>query len=157
MFFFQVFVALLDLGGGFGLEFLEKRKEEPWIEGFEGVIGLFTEGVAGCADEDDGYFWLQVFKCCNERIGWHIFHAGVHNDTVQCGKFAQGFDGFFAAVGGDDVELGGLDDEFAGGDAGGGFAIDDEVTGADHGSSIRSRRKINCSKRNLRVDISIGR
>lgn len=40
--------------------------------------------------------------------------------------------GFGAAVGGDDVELCGLDNKLAGGDRAGVFAINDKETGPDH-------------------------
>jgi len=147
---FQVFVALLDFGGGFGLEFFEEREKPPGVEGLEDMVGMFASRMAWSADDDDRKFRLKLFERVYEVATGHVFHARIGDDAIESGELAEGFDGFFAAVGGDDVELGGFDDELAGGDAGGGFAIDDEVTRADHDSSIRSRREINCSKRTLR-------
>ena len=151
--FFQIFIALFDFGSGFGLEFFEEREKPPGIKGLEDVIGMFAGRVAWSADDDDGYFRLQLFERVYEVATGHVFHAGIGDDAIDAGELAQRFDGFFAAVSGDDVEFGGFDDELAGGDAGGGFAVDDEIAGTYHGFSIRSRREINCSKRTLRADI----
>ena len=114
---FQVFVAFLDGGNSLWLEFFKEGQEMLWIERFYVVIGILAGGVPGAADQDYGDFGLQSFECRDQFFGRHVFHARVHDDSVQGGIFPQSFDGFFAAVGSDDIEFRGFYDEFPRGDA----------------------------------------
>jgi len=114
---FQVFVAFFDGGYGFRLEFFKEGQKTPWIERFYVVISILAGGVAWVTDQDYGDFGLQLLECCDQFFGGHVFHTRVHDDSVEGGIFPQGFDGFFAAVGGDDIEFRGFYDEFPRGDA----------------------------------------
>jgi len=114
---FQVFVAFLDCGDGLWLEFFKEGQETPWIERLYAIIGILAGGVPWATDHDDGDFRLQLFECCNQLFGRHVLHTRVHHDSVQGGIFPQSFDGFLAAIGGDDIEFRGFYDEFPRGDA----------------------------------------
>jgi hypothetical protein len=81
---------------------------------------------------DDGKLGIEFFDSGDEVAASHVADTSVEYDTVDLGKCGQSFDGLSCAVGGDNVEFGGLDDELAGGDAAGIFAIDDEKAGPDH-------------------------
>ena len=130
----EFFVAFFDLLCGFGLEFLEDFKKLAGIEGVEDVVGEFARGATRGLDNDEGNFGMDFSEGGEEIVADHVGHAGVGDDAVDSGEFAQCFDRFFTGIGRDDVEFGGLDDELAGRDSGGGFAIDDEEAGAKHGS-----------------------
>jgi hypothetical protein len=136
---FEVFVAFFNGGYGLWLEFFQKRQQTPWIEGFHVVIRILAGGVARAADQDYGDFGLSLLERRDQFFGGHVFHACVQHHSIEGGKFRQRFNGFFAAVGGDDVEFRGLDDEFARGDAAGGFAVDHEIAGSDHASIVYFR------------------
>jgi hypothetical protein len=114
---FQVFVAFFYGGYGIWLEIFKEGQETPWIERFHVVISILAGGVPWAADHDYGHFGLQFLECCDQLFGGHVFHTRVHDDSVQRGIFPQGFEGFFAAVGGDDIEFRGFNDEFPRGDA----------------------------------------
>ena len=59
--FFEVFVAALDVGGGFRLEFLEEVEEFLGIEGFERVVCEFGGRTPRGADDDHRYFLAHGF------------------------------------------------------------------------------------------------
>ena len=109
---FELFVALFYGGTGLGLKFFKQGQETPWIEGFQGVIGALAGGGSRGADEDYRDFGLELLEGCHEFFGGHVFHTGVQDYSVEGRIFLQGFDGFFAAVGGDDIEFCGFYDEF---------------------------------------------
>jgi hypothetical protein len=62
-----------------------------------------------------------------------VLDASVKDCAADRGKTVKEIERFASAVGSDDVELGGFDDELASGDAAGKFAVDDEKTGSIHG------------------------
>ena len=129
--FFQFFIAFFDGAGGFGEEGFQKCKEAGGIEGVEGMGGEIAGGTGGGINNDAGEPWTDLLDGGEEMVAGHVDHAGVGDEAVEGGEFAQGFDGFLAGVGGDDVELGGFDDELAGGDTGGSFTVNDEEAGTD--------------------------
>lgn len=75
---------------------------------------------------------MEFLESFDEVRARHVAHAGVKDDAVHVGKEMEDFDGFGAAVSGEDVDFCGLDDELAGGDGAGVFAIGDEIAGPDH-------------------------
>ena len=85
--------------------------------------------AAGGADNDDGDVGLDFLQGADELFAGHVGEAGVDDYAVEIGIPLECLDGFVGGVGGDDVEFCGFDDELAGGDAGGGFAVDNEVAG----------------------------
>jgi len=88
---------------------------------------------AGCADSDDGERREEALDVGDEVAAGHVADTGVEDYAVDLGEAFEGFDGFFGAVGGDDVKLGGFDDQLAGRDAARVLAVDDQKTGTDHG------------------------
>ncbi len=98
---------------------------------------ISQSGWRGRGDDDDWNPGVELLDGGDEIVAGHVDHAGVGDDSVEGGELAHCLDGLVAAVGRDDVELGGLNDKLAGGDAGGGFAIDDEKAGPDHASILR--------------------
>lgn len=129
---FQLFVASFDLPGGFRMQPLEQVEEFAGIECVDCVVGQRARVVRWCADDDHGNGGVDLLERSEELFAGHVGQACVGNDAVDGREFAQGLDGFFAAVSGDDVEFGGFDDELAGGDSGGGFAVYYEETGTKH-------------------------
>ena len=105
---------LLNCGCGGWLEFLEQGQELPGFEGIEGVIGELAVGTAWSEDDDYGNPGGDFFEFGDEVVTGHVGHAGVGDDEVELRILLQGVDCFLAAVGGDDVEFCGLDDELAG-------------------------------------------
>jgi len=87
---------------------------------------------AGSADDDYGNFGIDFFEFGDEIATAHVANACVEDDAMHIGESLQGFDRFGGAVGGDDVEFGGLDDELARGNATGIFTVDDKKAGPDH-------------------------
>lgn len=88
---------------------------------------------AGSADGDDGKRGDELFDASDEVAAGHVADTGVEDNAIDLGEAFEGFDGFFGAVGGDDVKLGGFDDQLAGGDTARVLAVDDQKTGTDHG------------------------
>ena len=71
---------------------------------------------------------MEGARCLRERqIGaGHLRHFSVHNDGIDCREPSDGLEGFVDAVGGQDVEFSGFDDEFAGGNASRVLAVHDQ-------------------------------
>jgi len=133
---FEVLVALGDLSGGLGLEGFEEGKKLLGIEGVEVVVGADGGDAAWGVDDDYGDFGVDLFEFSDEVVAGHVGEASVGDDAVEGGVFAEGFDGLVAGVGGEDVEFGGFDDQLAGRNGRGAFAIDDEEAGANHDSIV---------------------
>ena len=114
------------------METLEQGEKFFGVEGLQSVVGGITAGVARRGDYDYGELRLEGFQGEDQFVAGHVGHAGVGDYAVDGGELAQDFDGLMAAVGGDDVEFGGFDDQLAGRDAGGGFAVNDEEAGTEH-------------------------
>ncbi len=126
---------VLGVDGGrlVGDEGFEEEEEAGGVEGFEGVIGGVAVVDAGGADGDDGQGGVLLLEAGDEVGAGHVAHAGVKDDAADVGELVEGGEGFLRAVGGDGVELRGLDDELARGYARGVLAIDDKEAGPDHG------------------------
>ena len=122
----EVFVALFDGGGGLGLEAAQDVKQLGGVERFQKEVGLGAAVEAGGGDDDDGDLWLEGLDgACYDAAG-RVVEAAIENDSADGGEEFEELERLFAAVGGEDVELGGLNHELAGGDAAGEFAVDDE-------------------------------
>jgi len=132
----EALVGGFDDAGFLGIEAAEELEEIGGVEGLEVVRGPGALGRARSHDDDDGAVGGEVLELLDEFGAGHVADASVENNAADAGEDLEGFEGFVAAVGGDDVELGGFDDQLARGDAAGVFAIDDEKTGADHGFII---------------------
>ena len=132
MSFGKLFITLFD-GCGFGRdEALEKGEELGGLEAFEHVIGLGALVGAGCADDDDGKLRVDALELGDKVAAGHVMDAGVEDDSVEAREGLQGVDRLVCAVGGDDVKLGGLDDELARRDAARVLTVDDEETRPHH-------------------------
>lgn len=123
------FFLLQDLRGLLGVESFEQLEEALWIEGFDAVVGSMASVFA---HRDDGEPGLQLFEFLDQLAAGDVGDGDVEDDAVNAREFFEGLDGFGSAVGSDDVELRGLDDELAGGDGAGVFAVDDEEAGPEH-------------------------
>ncbi len=87
---------------------------------------------AGRADDDDGKVGVAFLDPRDKVAAGHVADTGVEDNAVDLWERGQSFYSLRCAVGGDDVELGGFDDELTGGNATGVFAIDDEKAWPDH-------------------------
>src|SRR6185312_9547774 len=127
----EVLIALLDGGGGLGVKLLEKFEQAGRVEEFQVVVrgGAL---LVHAADHDDGQFWVELFDGEHDVVGLHVADDVVDDDAVNGWEALDGLNGFSAGVCSDDVELCGLDDEFAGRDVGGKLAVDDEKAGTSH-------------------------
>ena len=130
--FFEIFVAALDAGGGFGLQGLQQTEELPGVKGFQGVIRQFAGSASGSADHNDRNFGMDGFEGSDQCVALHVRKARVGDDAVHSREAFQRVNGFLAAIGGDDVELCGFNDEFSRGDSARRLPIDDEKTGPVH-------------------------
>jgi hypothetical protein len=95
-------------------------------------VGLGAAGEAGCGDDDDWACGTDYFEFAGDVGAGDVVDAAVEDDAADCGEATEHFNGFFATVGGEHVELCRLDDELACGDAAGEFTVDDEKAGPDH-------------------------
>lgn len=77
-------------------------------------------------DDDDGDSGVNLFDCSDEVGGGHLRHFRVHHDSVDCRESPEGGERLLGAVGGENVELGGFDDELAGGYASRVFVVNNE-------------------------------
>jgi hypothetical protein len=136
LFGFEGVVLLLDDFSFAGEEFVEEFEEIGWVEGVDEVGRTGAVLRAGTLHDDDGGVGNAGANSGDDLLAGDVVNGGVEHHTVDGGKTLEGFQGFGAAVGGDDVELCGLDNQFAGRDAGGVFAVDDEKTGANHNSMV---------------------
>jgi len=127
-----MFVAGFDVRGCFGVERSEKFEKLGGLEGFEIVACAWTVGRTGGVDDDERESGVDGAELFDELSAGCVFNAGIDNDTVDEREALEGFYGFLAAVSGDDIELGSLNDELAGGDAAGVFAVNNEETGPGH-------------------------
>jgi hypothetical protein len=128
----ELLVAFFDGSSLSRGEALKKGEKLGGLEAFEQMIGLGAVVGARGADDDDRQLGIEFFKSCDEIATGHIADAGIEDNAMQTRKRLEGVDGFECAVGGDDVEFGGLDDEFARGDAAGVLTVDDEEAGPNH-------------------------
>ena len=130
---FEVFVSFFYAGGGFRVQFFEQGEEQA---GDRRIRGCDRPGAwerrEACRWRRRGCRGRRVLSSVMRASQGMSFIAGVGNDSVEVGIALEGVDGFEAAVGGDDVEFGGFDDELAGGYAAGRFAIDYKKARPDH-------------------------
>jgi hypothetical protein len=132
----EFFVVLQDQRGLFWLKALQELEQLARIEGLEIVVGSRAEVMPECSNQDDRQARQFLPNMLHHGIAWHISNSGIEDYGVDCGKLVQRLEGFVAAVCGDDVELGGLDDKLPGRDAAGMLLVDDKKAGSDHGSVI---------------------
>jgi hypothetical protein len=132
----EALVLGFDGCGFFGRDGLEKLEKLGGLEGVEVKVGAGAVGRAGGVDDDEWELGVDGVELFDEAFTRGVLDAGVDDDTVDQGEALEGLNGFFAAVGGDDVEFGGLNDELSRGDAAGVFAVDNEETGPGHVSII---------------------
>ena len=152
----ELLVALFDGRGLRGDEALEQREEFAGLEAFELVVGLRTLVGSRGADDDDGEFRINLLELGDEIAAGHVADAGVEDDAVQAGEGLQGVDRFESAVGGDDVELGGLDNEFARGDAAGVLTVDDKKAGPNHAVIIDPLSRFEKCRDHLAAGVAKG-
>jgi hypothetical protein len=110
----ELLVALLDRGGFFWDEALKEGEEFGRLEAFKEVVGLWTLVGSRGADDNDGEFGVELFELGDEVAAGHVADASVEDDAVEAREGLEGIDSLERTVGGDDIELRGLDDEFAG-------------------------------------------
>ena len=113
---------------------MQEFEQAGGIEEFEVVVGFGAVVGAGCVDDDDGELGVTRFELTDDFFGWAIAQAGVQDDAVEGREATDGFNCFGAAVGGDDVEFCGFDDELASGDVCGELTVYDEEAGPGHPS-----------------------
>ena len=107
------------------------------VEGVELVRGAGAVDRAGALNHDDGNVRRALANGGDDGLAGDVVNHGIEHGTVDVWEMLKGLDGFFAAVGGDDIEFCGLDDQLARGDGAGVFAVDDEKTGPNHGAMLR--------------------
>jgi len=152
----KLLVALLDCSRLGWDEGLQKGEELGGFEAFEQVVSLRTFVRAWGTDNDDGKRGVEFFHSGDEIAAGHVADAGVEDDAVQAGEGLQGVDRFESAVGGDDVELGGLDNEFARGDAAGVLTVDDKKAGPNHAVIIDPLSRFEKCRDHLAAGVAKG-
>ncbi len=128
----ELLVAPVDFGGILGLEPAKSFEEFAGVEGLEDEVGLRAACEAGRGDEDDRNAGLKLFDLGDDVCAIDVFEAAVEDDSVGCRKPFQGLDGLVSAVRGENVELGGFNDEFSGGDAAWELPVANNEAGSDH-------------------------
>jgi hypothetical protein len=63
---------------------------------------------------DNRHRRVEELDLTGEHVTWKIVQTAVQDDSVDSWKALEGFQGFFAAIGCDDVEPCGLNDQLAG-------------------------------------------
>ena len=122
-------LLLKDLSGLVRMESLEQVEQGLRLEGLHVVVrALATVSAEG----DDGELGLQLFEPPDELGAGYVGYGDIEDGAVDARELFERFDRLSTAVRRDYVELGGLDDELAGGDGTGVFAIHDEETGSQH-------------------------
>lgn len=96
------------------------------------MVGAGTLWATRTLHNDDGNLWRTVAYGAEDVAAGKVADSGVQNDAVDGRKALKGLNGFGAVVGGDHVELRGLDDQLAHGNGSGVFAIDYQEAGANH-------------------------
>jgi len=87
---------------------------------------------ARCADDDKRKVSGKNAQIFDQLRAAHVPDARIDNGAVDVRKALEGLNRLLPAIGRDDVEFSGLNDEFAGGDAAGVFAVDNEKAGPVH-------------------------
>lgn len=132
----ELFVHFQDQRGLFRLKLLQQLQQFAGIEGFQVVVRSATEFMPQCARNYDRETRLNFLELLHNLMAGKISDAGIENCGIHRRECFQGLDGFSPTVCRDDIELCGLNDELAGGDAAGVFLVDYEKAGSDHGSHI---------------------
>lgn len=134
---FEGIVLLLDDVGGTRKELVKEFEEAGRVEGIN-EVGRAGAGLRrGSLDDDDGNLRGAGANGRDDLLARNIVDGGVENDAVDAGEALKGLESLSAAVGRDDVELRGFDDELAGGNGAGMLAVDDEETWPSHGYMVR--------------------
>ena len=138
---FEERVVTLNLRGPGGFEAPEKFKDACGVEGVDVVVRMRRLLCSGGTDQNDGSLWLPVLEQSAKLGGGYVRDAGVQNDSVDAWEAIQGRDRFLSGVCRDDIELRGLDDKFACGDASCKFSVNHQKTGSSHALTIQEGRK----------------
>lgn len=104
-------------------EALQEAEQLLGIEGVELVVGPGARLAEWPMDDDDGHGGIDVFDGFYKIGTGHLGHFRIHHDSVDGRETPQGIEGLSGAIGGEDVELRGLDDKLAGGNASRVFAV----------------------------------
>jgi hypothetical protein len=129
----ESFVHLQDDGRLFRLKLLEQPEQFGGVEGFQVVVRADAGVSTDPAHSNNDDVALDCLELLNDLAARQISDARIEDDTIYCRKLSECLDSFSAAVCGDDVEFGCLNDELAGGDTAGMFLVYDEKAGSDQG------------------------
>ena len=133
---------MLDGAALAGKELMEELEQMRGVEGVDLVGGAGAIDRSGTLNHDDGNVRRALANGGDDCFAGDVVNHGVEDSTVDVREMLKGLDGFFAAVGGDDIEFCGLDDQLARGDGAGVFAVDDEKTGPNHGDILRGKMPV---------------
>ena len=120
----QLFVLGFDGGALLGLNLFEQLQQPRRLERVQMMVGALAEVATRPADANDDQFRLECFHVPDHLSAGHVAKIGVHHHAINRREPLQGLQRLFAAVSRDDIQLRGLDNEFARGDTAGVLAID---------------------------------
>ena len=120
---FQRFVSLFDSLRLFGAEALQQAEQLLGVESVELIFGPVARLTEWPVDDNDGHRRCESLERADEVGAGTLRHFGVHDDSVHCREAPEHGKRLVGAIGGEDVELRGLDDKLAGGNASRVFAI----------------------------------
>src|SRR3979490_2187472 len=120
----QIFVALFYLRRRLRLQAAKDLQQPGRIKRFELIVCFRAAGEAWGCDHDDRHLWLKPLDLSSYIRTGHVVQPSVEHDAANGRKRVEDLQCLFAAVGGEDVELGGFDHKFAGRDTARELAVD---------------------------------
>ena len=121
----ELFVAFFNFSRRLGFEAAEDFEKLCRVEGFEMMVGGGTTFEAWSGDYDDWNHRLKKFDFLGDFVAGDVVEAAVEDDATDGWKTGEDFESFLAAIGREDVELGGFDHKLAGRNTAGKLPVDD--------------------------------
>lgn len=109
-----ILAALLNLRVLLRLDSLESLEELCRIEGFELIVSAGALCESGRHYGNNRHRWIEELDLTGELGTRNIVQTSVQDDSIDGWKALEGFQSFLAAIGCDDVEPCGLNDQLPG-------------------------------------------
>jgi hypothetical protein len=109
-----VLVVIFNLFVLLRLNALKRLQQLCRIKRFELIAGIRALRESRCGDDDDWHRRVEGFDLTGKLGAGKVFQTTIQNNSSDGGKAFEGLQCLSTAVGCDDVEFGGFNDEFAG-------------------------------------------